>query len=255
MRVNKITPIFKILYPIEYRKNISIPSGRSIVGRGISANIRLEDPLVSRTHFEVFFQNDQVFIKDAHSKNGTFVNNTEIQETLLKDGDSVQIGSTILKFSFNDITTTERTQIILPSFMAFEDFRNHVQNILIFLEKNKLPFGIIYFEISLSETAKAIAENISKKIAESISKEKRTFDFLTSKTPLQYFLFLSNISEEELLKEKIKLESLIAEHQFSFADTQIRIHLESSCSHFEKMHGTSLDVLLEQIKNLCKTPN
>lgn len=77
--------------------------GKSDIGRGQDASIRLLDTETSRAHARFLNRGGQIAIRDLDSTNGTFVNGQKITETTLEDGDTIQIGTTtILKFSYHD---------------------------------------------------------------------------------------------------------------------------------------------------------
>jgi hypothetical protein len=69
-----------------------------VVGRGSDADLRINDPGVSRKHaeFRVFTSGPliQINLVDLGSTNGTTVNGTPIQQTEINDGDVVLVGST-----------------------------------------------------------------------------------------------------------------------------------------------------------------
>ena len=67
------------------------------IGRGGDADIRIDDPGVSRHHAEVRIGSD-VILRDLGSTNGTYVNGTLIAEQPLRDGAVITIGSTNLTF-------------------------------------------------------------------------------------------------------------------------------------------------------------
>jgi HD-GYP domain-containing protein (c-di-GMP phosphodiesterase class II) len=69
-----------------------------IVGRDDRAEIQVLDQGISRRHAEVFRIGEMYFIRDLDSRNGTYVNEERVREELLRDGDEVRIGSTILLF-------------------------------------------------------------------------------------------------------------------------------------------------------------
>ena len=54
----------------------------------------LDDPSISRLHAMVFHDESGVGVLDLVSKNGSFVNGTEIENYGLKDGDVIEIGAT-----------------------------------------------------------------------------------------------------------------------------------------------------------------
>jgi hypothetical protein len=63
------------------------------IGRDPEADIFLNDMTVSRAHALVECIGDEVRISDAGSLNGTYVNGEIVENTLLKDGDVIQIGT------------------------------------------------------------------------------------------------------------------------------------------------------------------
>lgn len=69
-----------------------------IVGRDDRAEIQVLDQGISRRHAEIFRMGEMYFIRDLDSRNGTYVNEERVKEELLRDGDEVRIGSTILLF-------------------------------------------------------------------------------------------------------------------------------------------------------------
>jgi signal transduction histidine kinase len=60
--------------------------------------VRLIDTEISRRHAEIRRDRDGYRIVDLGSQNGTFVNAQRVEHTLLRSGDRVQLGSTILVF-------------------------------------------------------------------------------------------------------------------------------------------------------------
>jgi two-component system, NtrC family, sensor kinase len=71
------------------------------IGREASNTIQLHDTEVSRRHAELRRDGDsgQVFLTDLGSSNGTFVNSQRVQRHVLKSGDRVQIGRTLMLFT------------------------------------------------------------------------------------------------------------------------------------------------------------
>ena len=67
------------------------------IGRGADADIRIDDPGVSRHHAEILVGSD-VILRDLGSTNGTYVNGTLVAEQPLRDGAIITIGSTNLTF-------------------------------------------------------------------------------------------------------------------------------------------------------------
>jgi response regulator RpfG family c-di-GMP phosphodiesterase len=68
------------------------------LGRDSACDIQVLDKGASRKHAEVFRIGEMCFIRDLESRNGTYVNETKVDEELLREGDRIQIGATILVF-------------------------------------------------------------------------------------------------------------------------------------------------------------
>jgi pSer/pThr/pTyr-binding forkhead associated (FHA) protein len=62
------------------------------LGRGFSADLRLEDQSVSRRHAVIVDDGDGARILDDRSANGTFVNGRRVTEAPLHDRDVIRLG-------------------------------------------------------------------------------------------------------------------------------------------------------------------
>ena len=80
-----------------------IEGPESVVGRAMSAQLRLNDDGISRRHCRVLSIGGRVIIEDLGSANGTLVNGEMIQQQELKEGDKIRLGAnTMLKFTYQD---------------------------------------------------------------------------------------------------------------------------------------------------------
>ncbi len=68
------------------------------VGRSLAADIRFDDPTVSRRHALIVRQPDGVRLLDDRSLNGVFVNGTRVDGRTLNDGDEIVVGRYRLAF-------------------------------------------------------------------------------------------------------------------------------------------------------------
>ncbi len=73
-----------------------------IVGRSSDLDMVLVEDMVSRKHARIAMAEDQIWIEDLGSTNGTFVNGEKIKRARLKEGDRVLIGTSILKVIAGD---------------------------------------------------------------------------------------------------------------------------------------------------------
>jgi len=68
------------------------------VGRGFSADLRLEDQSVSRRHAVIVDGGEGARILDDRSANGTFVNGRRVTEAVLRDRDVIRLGRVALVY-------------------------------------------------------------------------------------------------------------------------------------------------------------
>jgi hypothetical protein len=62
------------------------------IGRSLAADIRFDDPTVSRRHALIVRQADGVRVLDDRSLNGVFVNGERVEWRTLEDGDEILVG-------------------------------------------------------------------------------------------------------------------------------------------------------------------
>ncbi len=75
--------------------------GRIAVGTHDSADVRLDDPTVSRFHCELTLSEGEVVLRDLGSRNGTRVDGVRVVEALLEDGARISVGKGQFTFAFD----------------------------------------------------------------------------------------------------------------------------------------------------------
>jgi hypothetical protein len=68
------------------------------IGRSLAADLRFDDPTVSRRHALIVRQPDGVRVLDDRSLNGVFVNGARVEGKVLSDGDEILVGRYRLNF-------------------------------------------------------------------------------------------------------------------------------------------------------------
>ena len=82
-------------------------TGQSMrIGRSLSADLRFEDPTVSRRHAVLVSEADAVRVLDDRSLNGVFVNGQRVVSQTLSDGDEIVIGRYRLRFTDHSAKVT-----------------------------------------------------------------------------------------------------------------------------------------------------
>jgi len=77
-----------------------VPVGRGVVhvGRGLSADLHLDDGSVSRRHAILVHRSSGARILDDRSANGTLVNGRRVSQADLSSGDVIVLGRVVLRY-------------------------------------------------------------------------------------------------------------------------------------------------------------
>ncbi len=97
------------------------PLAAELVHLGREGEVPVLDTAASRTHAEVFAVGDMFFIRDLGSRNGTYLNDERLkekEEALLRVGDQVRIGSTLIVF---EEPAPKRATGEMPQFSSGEE--------------------------------------------------------------------------------------------------------------------------------------
>jgi hypothetical protein len=73
-----------------------------VIGRGSTADLRLDDTGVSRRHAEVRREGDDVILLDLGSTNGSAVNGRHIERVRLTPGDRIELGRSVVVYERDD---------------------------------------------------------------------------------------------------------------------------------------------------------
>jgi pSer/pThr/pTyr-binding forkhead associated (FHA) protein len=68
------------------------------IGREEGNSIQLNDERISRYHLKLQEDNDKIVLTDLESTNGTRVNGEDIQVRIIRDGDMIAVGRSLLLF-------------------------------------------------------------------------------------------------------------------------------------------------------------
>ncbi|MEM1304551.1 MAG: sigma 54-interacting transcriptional regulator, partial [Planctomycetota bacterium] len=78
------------------------PQAETLMGRGEDCQVCLPDPLCSRVHARLTVEEGVWVVRDATSRNGTFVNGQKVVEASVEVGHTLRIGSTEMELCESD---------------------------------------------------------------------------------------------------------------------------------------------------------
>ena len=93
------------------------PDTDNLIGRDATCQVVLSDPLSSRIHAAIRHDADGWWVLDRDSRNGTFLNETKIDEVRLLDGGRVRFAAS--EFSFH-VEQSRPADIVEPNIAAWK---------------------------------------------------------------------------------------------------------------------------------------
>ncbi len=77
---------------------VEVTGDVATIGRMPDCTVQLSDPKSSRYHAEIRAEHDGYWLHDLQSTNGTQLNGTVVTTALLRDGDEIQIGESVIRY-------------------------------------------------------------------------------------------------------------------------------------------------------------
>ena len=74
-------------------QDVVLPELGATIGRSPDNTVPIDEPSVSGHHGSIRFEHGEWWVRDNGSSNGTCVNDVEVKESVLKDGDRLRFGS------------------------------------------------------------------------------------------------------------------------------------------------------------------
>jgi len=89
-----------MLKGITFAGGLELSEGLVSMGRNPTNDYRLSDPTVSSFHCELDITPERVVVRDLGSTNGTYVDDTQVQESVLAPGQSLRLGKVEMRLEF-----------------------------------------------------------------------------------------------------------------------------------------------------------
>ena len=100
-------PILLMLNAAGETRQVHLAPRDNKIGRGPTNDVVIDSAEASRDHAVIDVDHAFVTITDLGSRNGTFVNDVEIESQVLVDGDVIRLGSYVIRFVAADQEFTQ----------------------------------------------------------------------------------------------------------------------------------------------------
>jgi diguanylate cyclase (GGDEF)-like protein len=249
-------------HELDFGKHFNFSGGSLIIGREKNNRISLEDEKVSKKHCEVSiirtWDLEEVILKDLDSTNGTYLNGKPIRKAVLKTGDKIGLGDTVLRFSYNDLLEEEYHSRLF-TFAATDSLTglynrrytiNELENQSRIARRNNREFSIAVFDIDNfkqinDDYGHLAGDDYLKRLSLELTQCLREQDIcgriggeeflvILPETPLEGALHLANRVREKVRNIELTNQDRIIQTTISGGVSQFGLHASESRALFEK---------------------
>ncbi len=229
---------------------------RTSIGRGVTADIRINDEGISRTHAAVLVEDSNYFLVDNSSTNGTFANGEQIERYALREGDRIQLGaSSVLLFTYDDGRDEQRARPrpeatlrdAVTGLFSEEHFRYRLEGEIALARRGGKPLSLVAIaidqftrlktDIGPQQTAEALHA-----LATLVRGITRGDDILARRGEDGFCLVCRNADAIAASKAAQRIRAAVAEHLLP-GDRRVAVSL--GISELAMLHDPGAEALIE----------
>jgi diguanylate cyclase (GGDEF)-like protein len=248
-RITQIRPVEKpasdaeqaclvLIYPDgpELGKRFDLREGECIIGRGADCDIQVDRDSVSRRHAKVTRQGAGWSVEDLGSTNGSYVNDNQVTEYGLRDGDLLKIGNAIFKFLIgSNIESAYHEEIYKKTIMDGLTLTYNKRYFLETLDKeiprctrHQRPLSLVMFDIDHfkkinDEHGHLTGDYVLREMSRRIKSRVRKEEVFARYGGEEFGLILPETTLEQSMKVAEDLRRLVAAAPFDFEGDHIPV--------------------------------
>lgn len=207
-----------------------------ILGRDQDVDIILSDDGVSRRHATIEKKPEGFVLTDLKSTNGTEINGVTVQHAPLTDGDKIQLGTTVLKFCYQDDIDNEYHRQLRN--LAIRDGLTRIYNKRYFLDalrkefhysqRHDVALSVLLFDIDhfkkLNDTyGHPAGDFVLKRLATILEKGIRGYDVFARYGGEEFVFLLRGLSHSAAIPFAERIRKLIDEACFTYENQQLAV--------------------------------
>lgn len=224
---------------------INLDKDEIIIGRGETADIRVDENNVSRKHSKIFMHEGNYIIEDQGSTNGTFINTKRKERTILQDQDLILIGNTILKFISSDNLENAYHEEIYR--LATMDGMLQIYNKKFFVERlhnefsrskrykrdlSLVMFDLDHFKLINDIHGHPAGDFVLKRISNLVMRNLRKEDIFGRYGGEEFAIILPETNSKQATIMAEKLRKLIENVEFKYQEKDIPVTVSLGVAYF-----------------------
>jgi diguanylate cyclase (GGDEF)-like protein len=240
-------------------ETFTLNEGRTSIGRGLHADIRVNDEGISREHAIVELDEGKYMLSDAGSTNGTFSNGDRVDRHELAEGDKVQIGATsVLRFTFEDDADDDLQRSLYES--ALRDrltgifnrgyFNNRLESDVAFALRHGKPLALVMFDIdnfrAINDShGQEVGDAILHQLAQRVQRTTRSEDIFARYGGEEFGLICRDVDALRASKAANRISSLVREEEFQIESVSVPVSVSLGVADLAMLLQPSAKALVE----------
>lgn len=259
MLVAEPRPHLIVLYPRQYFRQIPLSQGKTVIGRGNEADIRLEDEMISRKHCELSWDGHRVTLRDLDSTNGTFVDGTLLsgRPRAVDSENRLQIGKMVLKIDFKDPNEEAFDRELFEA--ATTDTLTRIPNRRSFVERalgelacarrknlyaHVIMCDVDHFKKVNDTWGHSAGDMILRTLAQIFARNKRESDLFARYGGEEFVFLLTEMSKVDAQKSAERLRKAVESHRFTFEDKTVPVTISLGIASFKGKDIPTIDAMI-----------
>ena len=227
-------------------KRYLLSTNNVTIGRGDDCTIVLENDSVSRKHCRFDRKNRAWGVADLESTNGTYVNDELVKECVLRRGDQIKVGDTILKYlSGSDVEAQYHETIYKMTIVDGLTGANNKRFLMESLEREiprarrhgralcMLMLDVDHFKGINDNFGHLAGDYVLRELANIVRSRLRPDDLLARYGGEEFGICLPETQRAGAAKIGEELRSLVEKHRFVFEGEQIKVNISIGVSQLE----------------------
>lgn len=233
------------------------------IGRHPSCQVLIDDAGVSRRHAKIILQNDEFWLEDLGSRNGTFIDGRRLERKRLHDGVLIQVG---LHASFRFTVVSARqekllrelyessTRDALTGLYNRRHFDDRVKAELAYAKRHSLDVGFVMIDVDFFKRVNdtyghAAGDAVLKHVAASLARQLRTEDVIARVGGEEFAILLRGIGCEGARRLAERLRTNIEALPIAADGIPIAVTISAGCSALSETEDNSpksLSIIADQ---------
>ena len=182
-----------------------------VIGREVSAEVCVADSAVSRRHSKIEKKEDQFWISDLQSLNGTFVNDVPVQERQLQHADRIRIGDALFLFLMHEgdvPASTTRVELDDRSFASGATVQIKFENVIFVMARDLSVLMKVSTTINAIRDLDELQKRLLELLFEAVPAQRGAI-LLTSKDEPEDFGAMFGLDRDGNLEATVKVSKTV----------------------------------------------